>query len=372
MKMSRPKFSKNRISGFLGKLLSGKSGREITYKNKYVRILADYYSSLPLYSDFKKEQLPNIRKCVELPWQQVRAGKWDELVSTLCNLDFIQAKASANLTFDLVKDFNSALMKIPDNSADIREVQNHNDLMKNYINDLILYARQGIPKLIVPESVKPWSRKKTEDEIEKTKKNPSRLNRLKNFYQFLGQEVGNFYNHINEVDHLIVQQAWNFAMNGPVGQAADETDPGILSKLFLLAQPSRPQWNPYPMELKRLTGHTESVSCTDITPDGKLAISGSGDKTCILWNLETGEAIKNLNGHTSWINTVAITPDGKKAISSGNDNNCIFWDLESGQPIRTLEGHTNEVVSLKIAPDGKQAISGTSLGEFIIWDLETF
>jgi len=34
---------------------------------------------------------------------------WDEVTDTLCNLDFIQLKACAKMTYDLVKDFNDVL-----------------------------------------------------------------------------------------------------------------------------------------------------------------------------------------------------------------------------------------------------------------------
>jgi len=37
---------------------------------------------------------------------------WDELTETLCNLDFIQAKSAAKMTFNLVKDINDILQVI--------------------------------------------------------------------------------------------------------------------------------------------------------------------------------------------------------------------------------------------------------------------
>jgi len=39
----------------------------------------------------------------------------------ICNLDFIQAKAGAKMTYDLVKDFNDVLEVIPENAANIRQ-----------------------------------------------------------------------------------------------------------------------------------------------------------------------------------------------------------------------------------------------------------
>ncbi len=77
-------------------------------EHKYHLTLSHYLSAQPLFFDGTLQKKPNIRKCVELPFQQTKAELWDEVTDTLCNLDFIQAKASAKMTYDLVKDFNDA------------------------------------------------------------------------------------------------------------------------------------------------------------------------------------------------------------------------------------------------------------------------
>jgi hypothetical protein len=82
-------------------------------KHRYSACLASYFSVQLLFFDGDKQKKPNIRKCVELPFQQTKAELWDEVTDTLCNLDFIQAKAVAKMTYDLVKDFNDVLEIIP-------------------------------------------------------------------------------------------------------------------------------------------------------------------------------------------------------------------------------------------------------------------
>jgi hypothetical protein len=52
-----------------------------------------------------KETVPliaNVRVCDELPWLLSKSEDWDALTNTLCNLDFIQAKAAAKMTYELV------------------------------------------------------------------------------------------------------------------------------------------------------------------------------------------------------------------------------------------------------------------------------
>jgi WD40 repeat protein len=120
-----------------------------------------------------------------------------------------------------------------------------------------------------------------------------------------------------------------------------------------------------------LKGHTDYVSAVAITADGKRAISGSKDKTCILWDMQSGQAIQTLKGHTSYVYAVAISADGKRAISGSQDNTCILWDLQSGQAIQTLKGHTSYVRAVAITADGKRAISGSYDKTCILWDLQS-
>ncbi len=72
--------------------------------------------------------------------------------------------------------------------------------------------------------------------------------------------------------------------------------------------------------LRTLTGHRDSVNAVAITPDGKQAVSASGDNTLKLWDLATGEELATLTGHSDSVNAVAITPDGKQAVSASGDN----------------------------------------------------
>ena len=88
---------------------------------KYHITLANYFQTKSLYLDEPAFEKPNIRKLVELPWQQTKGEMWDEVTNTLCNLDFIQAKAAAKLTYELVNDFNEVLAVIPDNAENIKK-----------------------------------------------------------------------------------------------------------------------------------------------------------------------------------------------------------------------------------------------------------
>ncbi len=338
----------------------------------YHSILADYFSGKPLYLDESTQKKPGTRKLVELPFQQTNAGMWDDVTGTLCDLEFIQAKAVAKMTYDLVRDFNDVLEVIPDNADNIRKEMGGKERMDKYNLDLISYAKGEIEKLEIPESITPWPQEKIDAECERIKNDPTRADRLKDFYNFLGHEAGNLQNYSHEFPHFVTQQAWNYAAEGPVGKAAERVTSEVSKSFLCRIRPTRPLWNPLPQALQVHREPTGKIFAISITPDRQRAISNSNDNTCILWDLATGQVLQTLRGHTDIVNDVSISADGLRAISASHDETCILWDLTTGEALQTLKGHTGWVGAVAITPDGQMAISGGSIDHTcILWDLTT-
>ncbi|MCF7859127.1 MAG: DUF4062 domain-containing protein [Candidatus Cloacimonetes bacterium] len=338
--------------------------------NKHKEI-AKYFMQKKWFRQIEPVQIPNVRKCDELPWQQTQAGMWDELTATLCDLDFIQAKSAAGMTYELVKDFNNALEAIPDNAENNRNEKERQARLDKYAKDIVLYAEGKIKVLDIPPSITPWTEEQIDTEIERIKTYPTRADRLRDFLNFLRHESSNLQDYASEFPHFATQQAWNYVIEGPVGKVAENRSAEIYNTLLLRVQSSRPVWNPLTQVLQTLKGHTDCVSAVSISPNGRRAISGSADETCIVWDLESGEPIQTLKGHTSDVLSVSISADGKRAISGSDDKSSILWDLESGKQIQTLKGHSDRVYSVSISPDGRRAISGSEDESCILWNLES-
>lgn len=375
--------------------------------------LANYFASKSLYLDEPTQKKPNTRKLMEQPWQQTKGEMWNEVTNTLCNLDFIQAKAAAKMTYELVNDFNAALEVIPDNAENIRQEKERQARMDNYAQDLIACAKGEISsgELEVPKSVTPWTEEKTDAEIERIKNNPTRSDQLKDFLNFSGQEASNLQKYASSFAAFATQQAWNKYDSGPVGNAASQASKEVLSKLILLSLPTRPTWNPFPLVLTAifadrkesdyyvksiaftqdgkqaiLISETNSVllwnlesgviskkilvhpSVIKITKDGRYVVSVSSSKTCILWELESGEIIMSFPENYASFSSIAITLDKKMAVIS-SENNCILWDIQSGTPKNNLTVSTH-VQQIVITPDNKHAVLA-SHDNCILWDLET-
>ena len=228
--------------------------------NKYNNTLAEYFSSTLLYMDASTQKKPNTRKCMEQPWQQTKAELWDDVTETLCNLDFIQAKAVAKMTYELVRDFNDVLVVIPDNAENINREKARQERMDKYSRDLIAYAKGELTKLEIPESTTPWLQEKIDAECERLRNNPTRADKLKDFLNFLGRESGNLQNFAFEFSHFTAQQAWNYAAEGPVGKAAEKVPLEVSKSLLRCITSTRPPWDPLPQVLLILKGHTDLVN----------------------------------------------------------------------------------------------------------------
>ena len=72
------------------------------------------------------------------------------------------------------------------------------------------------------------------------------------------------------------------------------------------------------------------------SPDGKLVVSGSWDKTVRLWDTVTGAALQTLEGHSGWVKSVAFSPDGKLVVSGSDDKTVRLWDAVTGAALQTL------------------------------------
>jgi WD40 repeat protein len=123
--------------------------------------------------------------------------------------------------------------------------------------------------------------------------------------------------------------------------------------------------------VRTLEGHTGSVFSVAVTPDGRLALSGSDDRTLRLWDLESGKTIHILQGHRSAVKRIAVAPDGRSVVSTSDDRTLRLWDLHRGRMIRTLEGHTDSVRGVAVTPDGRLALSGSRDQTLRLWDLKS-
>ncbi len=334
-----------------------------TDRDKVHKIITDYFDT--------RWQEPYVRALDELPHQRTKAKDWEGLERILTDLIFIEKKCAVGMTYDLIADYNSALDNLPEAQDEKQKELEHEKRVKKYVDDLIAYAKGEIKQLDIIPSVEPWSEEKIRQETEKIKHNPTRLDRIQAFSQFVNSESHGLVK-FGSMPGFCLQQAYNSANSGPVAKAAEAIVRTKTGSVFLFwSLLHRPDYNPFPLLIRTLEGNnTEIISSLSITPDGKRAVSIHYHTTLCVWNLKTGECLMTLEGHADAVESVSITPDGKRAVSGSHDKTLRVWDIESGQCLMTLEGHTEHISSVSITPDGELSISGGVFNDTCVWGLE--
>jgi WD40 repeat protein len=373
-------FFHTQIKDAVGRRYLGKENE----RNRIHKTIADYFET--------RWREPYTRALSELPHQRTKAHDWDGLETILTDLYFIEAKCAAGMTYDLITDYTQALDGLPEAQKEKEERRKRDERMQRYIREIIEYARkwsdardrhaqdpakypmpkpEDIPLPEIIPSVRPWTDEEIEADTQRIINNPTRLDRIKLFFQFVNSEAHNFVKYAAH-PLFCIQQAYNSADAGPVHYTATKIlDNDTETITILRKKSSLPPFDPHPGILRTLDGHTRLVSAVSLTPDGRRAVSGSEDKTLLVWDVETGECQRILEGHSEAVTAVCITPDGRKAVSGGSGAGILrVWDLQSNECLNILKGHSH-TVAVCITPDGRRAISGGLDKTLRIWDLQT-
>ena len=89
-------------------------------------------------------------------------------------------------------------------------------------------------------------------------------------------------------------------------------------------------------ELVLQSGHNDELTSVAFSPDGTQALTGSRDKTAILWDAKTGNQLRAFAGHLRPVSSVAFSPDNKQVLTGSSDGAAILWDSKSGQRLVTI------------------------------------
>jgi WD40 repeat protein len=119
--------------------------------------------------------------------------------------------------------------------------------------------------------------------------------------------------------------------------------------------------------LKHLLGHTSTVRCVELVND--LIVSGSRDGTLRVWSLATGECLHLLQGHTASVRCLALGPEEGTIVSGSYDHTCRLWNLTTGDCLKVFEGHSNKVYA--VTSTEFQVFSGSLDGTVRVWDIES-
>lgn len=118
-----------------------------------------------------------------------------------------------------------------------------------------------------------------------------------------------------------------------------------------------------------LKGHMNKVTCCAVVNE-RLVVSGSADRTCRIWNVETGECHHTLRGQIGAVTSCASLPGGHQVIT-GSGRTVRLWAVETGESIQNFIGHTREVTCCAALGAGGKFVSGSHDKTLRIWSAAT-
>lgn len=133
-------------------------------------------------------------------------------------------------------------------------------------------------------------------------------------------------------------------------------------------------WDIAKRKIRRVfEGHQQEIYSLDFSKDGRLIVSGSGDRTARIWDMETGNQkvleINEPEGVDAGVTSVAISPDGRFVAAGSLDTVVRIWDASTGNLVERLTGHRDSVYSVAFTPDGKGIVSGSLDKTLKQWDI---
>jgi len=162
---------------------------------------------------------------------------------------------------------------------------------------------------------------------------------------FFGRAQGSFENDQIGVGVLWLVESWRFAVKAG--------DPSWQH----LARANLSLWRYNCHELKGVLSHGGGVDRAIFSPDGKLVLSTSDDRTARLWDAATAQPTSQPMVHEGGIGSAAFSPDGKTILTSSGTT-VRLWDARAN-PVGQPMVHQGPVSKVAFSPDGKIILTST-------------
>ena len=104
-----------------------------------------------------------------------------------------------------------------------------------------------------------------------------------------------------------------------------------------------------------------------------VAYGGAWDTNIRMRYIESGKGRAKLQGHTATVRSLAFKPGSYHLASGSEDNTIRVWDVKdpnNPQHLHTLIGHTIDIWSVTWSPDGQFLASGSDNTTIRLWSLD--
>ncbi|BCM88430.1 hypothetical protein IAD21_00261 [Abditibacteriota bacterium] len=128
---------------------------------------------------------------------------------------------------------------------------------------------------------------------------------------------------------------------------------------------------PVKPELTLQIAHSEEVTVTAFSADGKRLITGSDDGTLKWWNIQRSELLVTTATHQGPLYSLRMSPEGETVASAGRVGGVKFWNARTGGLMHTLVDESESVCALAFSSDGHTFAcirDANEMTEVVIWD----
>lgn len=119
---------------------------------------------------------------------------------------------------------------------------------------------------------------------------------------------------------------------------------------------------------RELSGHNGYLSCCRFLDDNQI-VTSSGDMTCALWDIETGQQTTSFNGHTGDVMSLSISPEMRSFVSGACDASAKLWDIRDGMCKHTFTGHESDINAINFFPSGQAFTTGSDDATCRLFDI---
>ena len=122
------------------------------------------------------------------------------------------------------------------------------------------------------------------------------------------------------------------------------------------------------VKIDRELGHNGYLSCCKFIDDTQI-LTGSGDTTLGLWDIEHGKQITEFTGHTADVMALSLSSDKRSFISGSCDFSAKLWDIREGMCKQTFNDHESDINSVKFFPNDMAFATGSEDATIRLFDI---
>jgi WD40 repeat protein len=371
-----------------GRIAFGHDYLRKAVEDRYVGVSEKQSAVMRKLADFCAERMRREGRKANSPYVRRQAARhfiiaeqWDEAVSALSDLEFIEARSKAEELVDMMVDYVGVIKLLPEGQKQRETDASRQAELDRFARESAEYAA-AIGRISIgsrePEPARPqqiksvrlWTQREISTARRRMTEAPNRLDVVKAFRVFVGSHVAPLQSYAVQ-EGFVANLARNDAPAGPVHKEGQRRlEPLGCIKLMRQFAPEE-MYNPLPACQAVFEGHRHTVSCVVFCADSRRAVSSSWDNTLRIWNIESGECTKVLEGHSDWVNHFALSANDRLIVSGSNDGTVRLWDLDSGECIKILEVADDYVYAVAFSPDGRSIVTGGSNLNLRVWNINT-